>query len=819
MSDKNPENGVIKGTPPPCKAGITEPGGFNAMLWARDASGALAFLSGAWFEFAGCPPGSDPQISWNNSVLKDDQEATIKALKAAAAKKTEFIVQYRVRRRDGIYRWIVDSGAPRYDEYGEFCGYTGSCVDVTELKTSDSLLEDYAENLERMIQDRVCALHEKENQLKYFLDSLPDMAWIKDHNGAYLMVNSAFASFYGMPKESFAGKTAFDVLPESEARMEAEEDVRVALEGATITREMKHEKAGGQTIYFEVLKRPIYNHVDEIMGNTGIARDITERKRAEIILKNANEELERQVAERTVKLNREKNMIELFYNLVPSGVFTTDFNCIVSSWNKSAELITGFSESEVVGKTCPFKIDGLCLGKPINLSALAGKLFVVKEGEFTRKDGRTIYVIKKTTAIRDDEGKITGRIENFEDITERRKVEQQILNAHSEAERANRMKSEFLANMSHEIRTPLNSIIGFSDMLFATSLTEEQMDCLGHIKTSGQTLLSLINDILDFSKIEAGRLELERVEFDLNRVIYEVAGIVTPLLEAKKIMIGLPNTWALKNQLMGDPGRIRQVILNFTTNAIKFSDGRDIDIFFELVSETQSDAVFTLGVKDRGIGIAPEKLDQIFSPFVQADSSTTRRFGGTGLGLAISNQLVKMMGGEKIFVESRPGEGSRFYFTLRLKKGCLIAGTALNRPETKLKETGEAAQKRRARILLAEDSSANAALMTKLMRLLGHDMTIAENGLKAVEAVRRSKFDLVFMDVQMPEMDGIEATRKIRETDASIPIVAMTASAMKDDVDACLAAGMNGYTSKPINVTEIGALIKKFTEEAAALEL
>ncbi len=815
MSEKFPQNDDIKKKPASDKLRIPEPVGFHAMLWARDASGTIAFLSDAWFEFAGLPPDSDPQVCWNNSLLKEDQDAALKALKAAEAQKTEFTVQYRLRRRDGLYRWIADSGAPRYDEYGEFCGYTGSCVDITDLKASDSLLEDYTENLEQMIQERVYALHEKENQLKYFLDSLPDAAWIKDHNGTYLLVNSAFASFYGMPEESFPGKTAFDILPETEARTEAEEDVLVALEGATINHEKKFEMTGGRTVYLEILKRPIYNHVEEIMGIAGIARDITERKRAEIILKNANEELERQVAERTVKLNREKSMIELFYNLVPSGVFTSDGNCVITSWNHRAEDITGCAASETIGKTCPF-IRRQCFGKPVNLDELRESQFVVKEGEWIRPDGKPVYLLKKTTAVRDESGAITGRIESFEDITERREAERSIQASRIEAERANRMKSEFLANMSHEIRTPMNSIIGFADMLFAMNLTNEQMDCLSYIKTSSQTLLALINDILDFSKIEAGKLEIESVEFELNRVLYEVAGIITPLLDAKKLKVDIANTFDLKHHLIGDPNRIRQIILNFATNAIKFSKENDIKILFELVSETDTEAAIMLGVEDRGIGIAPEKLGQIFLPFVQSDSSTTRRFGGTGLGLAISNQLAKLMGAEKIFVESRIGCGSKFYFTLKLKKGSEIKGAPVNRPSIKLKDPA-APKKLRAKVLLAEDSHANIALMTKLMKILGHDVSVAENGIVALEAARRERFDLIFMDVQMPEMDGIEATRRIREFDGEIPIVAMTAGAMKDDLESCLAAGMNAYLSKPINVAEIeGVIIKALSSRMDA---
>lgn len=802
--DPKAVNSSDKASPPFC-------GAVHAMLWTRDREGALIFLNSEWFEYAGCPEDASPARCWTRAVHEEDLEGTLGLIKSAFAQKSEFTVQYRLRRHDGQYRWLADCGAPRYDANGEFDGYTGSCLDIHDLKTGESKLENYTEDLELMIQDRIYALHTKENQLKYFIESLPEMAWIKDHNGAYLLVNSACADFIGTNAADIIGKTDFDLLPEALARKHTEEDISVILEGRHLNYEQTAEKAGGGTIHLEIIKRPVYNHVDEIIGLAGVARDITDRKKAEAILKDANLELERQVAERTRNLNREKDMIELFYNLVPSGVFTCNVNCVITSWNKSAEIITGLQAPDVVGKSCPF-IRLNCFDRPITLEELSGNQFIVKEGECVTEDGRKIYLLKKTTALRDETGVIAGMIESFEDITKRRDTEKEILKAQTEAERANKMKSDFLANMSHEIRTPMNSIIGFADMLFNTKLTDEQNDCLGYIKTSSQTLLSLINDILDFSKIEAGKLEIESLEFDLNRVLYEVAGIITPLLDAKKLRVDIANTFALKHYLIGDPNRIRQVILNFATNAIKFSRDGDIKILFELVCETESDATFTLGIEDRGIGIAPEKIEHIFSPFVQADSSTTRRFGGTGLGLAISNQLVKLMGAEKIFAESRVGFGSKFYFTLKLKKGAVIKGAPVNRPSIKLKEA-DAREKFRAKVLLAEDSPANTALMAKLMKILGHDITIAGNGLLAVEAACKEKFDLIFMDVQMPEMDGIEATRKIREAGVETPIVAMTAAALKDDIDSCLSAGMNAYTSKPINVAEIQGLIQKYAED------
>ncbi|OQA77223.1 MAG: Autoinducer 2 sensor kinase/phosphatase LuxQ [bacterium ADurb.Bin243] len=777
------------------------------MVWTCDTSANRNFFNRRWLEFTGRPLDAELESGWTESIHKDDSKEALRLIRAAFAQKSDFTVQYRLKRHDGQYRWIVDRGTPLYGGDGNFTGYMGSCIDIHDIKLNELKLEDYTEDLELLIQNRMYELHEKENQLKYFIESLPSIAWIKDKNGFYLLVNSAFSDFTARPKNEIIGKTDFEIYPPEDAKEHTTEDRGVISGRVALIYEKSSKYRNGSTAYLEIIKKPIFNHIDEVIGLAGIARDITERKKAETFLKNANEELEKLVTERTQNLNREKNMIELFYNLVPSGVFTSGNDCIVTSWNKSAEAITGYPAEEIVGKTCPF----FCGERHTNSEEITKKLcenqYVIKEGEFKTKDGRIIYILKKTGAIKDENGNITGKIESFEDITERRNAENEIKKARMEAERANRMKSDFLANMSHEIRTPMNSIIGFSDMMYNTKLDENQLDCLSHIKTSGQALLSLINDILDFSKIEAGKLEIENIEFDPARILYEVVGIVMPMLNAKKLDVDIGNTYELKHMLIGDSNRLRQVLLNFATNAIKFSASGKIRIIFEKNSETETEAAVTFGVSDEGIGIAREKLEQIFSPFVQADSSTTRRFGGTGLGLAISNQLVKLMGAEKIFVESRPGRGSKFFFKLNLKKGSLIKGGGAYAPAVKI---GGGNVKKSRKILLAEDSPPSIALMLKLLKMLGHEVSVAEDGACAVRAARAEKFDIIFMDVQMPELDGISATLKIREFDRATPIVAMTASAMKDDIDSYLQAGMAACISKPINVSEIEGVINKY---------
>ncbi|HYV57771.1 MAG TPA: PAS domain S-box protein, partial [Candidatus Nitrosopolaris sp.] len=446
-------------------------------------------------------------------------------------------------------------------------------------------------------------------------------------------------------------------------------------------------------------------------------------------------------------------------------------------------------------------------------------------------DGSWRVVEATATSLLEDDGGVEGIVFNTRDITERKRVEIELQEARDQALEGSRLKSEFLANMSHEIRTPMNGVIGMLDLLRETELSTEQREYAEIARSSAHALLALLSDILDFSKIEAGKLEISAVPFPLRDTLHET---LRPLaLQARRKGLELSHHVAhdVPDRIVGDPGRLRQIIVNLVGNAIKFTPHGEIVVRIELDGATGLHG----SVADTGIGIPPDKHALIFEAFTQADGSTTRAYGGTGLGLAICGRLVALMGG-RIWVESEVEKGSTFHFTMRTslsEEGTSATGVGDADPALAALDRARAASARFTSVLLAtapaptprtvlvaDDSPVNRAFIVRLLEKRGHRVITVDDGRQAVAAVARERFDVVLMDVQMPVMDGLQATMAMRRREEEggerVRIVALTAHDQPSDAERCRAAGVDAHLTKPPSVEELLQIVEDAPTAAAS---
>jgi len=677
-------------------------------------------------------------------------------------------------------------------------------------------------------KDAEAALAEAADRYRRMLSTTSDAFWLVEvPSGRILEVNEAAVAMLGYSAEQLLGMRVSDISVESTAV--ALRSARILATGGTVS-ETRHRARDGRIVEVEVSTMPDA----EAKRMYTFIRDITERKQAELAVRDLNEQLERRVDERTAELaarTQELSVAEerlrLALEATSDGLWDwniqTGENYCSPSYFRMLHLEP--AQFEPTTQSC-----WLALLHPEDRDRAPRdameKLSTVGHYELEFRmctgEGEYRWILSRGTLVeRAPDGSPLRAIGTHQDITERKLAEREIreLNATLEnkvQERtaqlavASKAKSEFLANMSHEIRTPLNAILGLTQLMERGELAPEQRDLLVKITDAGESLLRLLNDVLDLSKVEAGQLKLEQQSFEIGRVMRRLENLLAPGARERGLRFEVHPPETGLGRLLGDPFRLGQVLSNLAGNAIKFTQQGSVVVSVSVVSQTARSVRLRFQIEDTGIGISPEVMTRLFNPFTQADASTTRRFGGTGLGLSISKRLVEMMQGQ-MGVTSQEGEGSLFWFELTLERVQERSEPLAARISP---ASGKVARLPGLRVLAVDDNRINRFMLERLLKEEGAAVTSRVDGQQAVQTLSAdpNEWDVVLMDIQMPVMDGLAATRALRENPvtAGIPVIALTAGALPEERDAALAAGMNAFLTKPLNMEQLLVVLQPY---------
>jgi two-component system sensor histidine kinase/response regulator len=665
----------------------------------------------------------------------------------------------------------------------------------------------------------------KAEQLSLILNCVEAFIFLKDREFKYQFANQKTADLFGKTPEEMIGLTDFDLLPEEEARILRRQDETILRTGQKYEDDdIELLKTSEKIFSFRTIKTALRSESGEIFGICGIAADVTLRRKTEDHLQEYKKKLEKIASEKSDELDQKTELLRLSEERYSHAIEAASDG--IWDWDiKGGRLYVNSTYAQMLGYSSPTEISPIAADWPQYLHPDDAP-WVFKEAQRQLKDqghyefefrlrcrdGSYKWILSRAkTVLKDSLGTPLRAVGTHVDLTPRKQLEIELRQAKDAAESSAQLKSLFLANISHEIRTPLNAIIGMAHAGMKSASDEKGRTQLKKILSSGQILLSLVNDVLDFSKMESGKLELEQVPFDLQQLLANLDNLVSDLVSSKGLRFSIQITSEVPRRLVGDPVRVLQVLLNYVSNAIKFTDQGSVHLEVSSPSESTDEAFLKFSVVDTGVGITADQGRALFQSFQQGDPSTTRHYGGTGLGLAIAKRLAELMLGEVGFT-SEPGLGSTFWFTARLQKDLLQNSPPPHVMRQAQKGCPLLAARSPARILLVEDNDINQEVIISYLEDLGAEFQTATNGLAALELLEKRRFDLILMDVQMPVMDGIRTCQIIRSNSdwKAIPILALTASAMSGDRERCLTAGMNDYVPKPIDPDELTRKVTSF---------
>lgn len=621
------------------------------------------------------------------------------------------------------------------------------------------------------------------------LFNTPDFVYVIDKDKRFRYANNALLTMWGRTAENSVGKNLLELGYEPwHAEMHEREIDEVFATKKSIKGDVPFHGTHGRRIY-EYIFSPIFTENGSVEAIAGSTRDVTDRRKIEESLR-FSEQRFRQLAQ-----------------ALPNQVWTSRPDGTLDWFNESVFEYSGMGFDDLADDKWAQIVhpDDARRIAPVWAESLRTGTAYETKFRVRRRDGVYRWHIVRALPNKNEDGEVLNWIGTNTDI------EGQVQAAEA-SEAANVAKTEFLATMSHEIRTPMNAIMGLSNILaMSKPLTDKQRQFISTLQTSADSMLALINDLLDISKIEARSVELEQIPFSINRIMQEVASMMAVRVREKDLTFTAEDDCVKSRIFVGDPTRIRQIILNLCSNAIKFTDQGNVHVAVTTQPSNQPETEqITITVKDTGIGIAPEKMDKIFQKFVQADNSINRKYGGSGLGLTITKTLAEIMGGS-ITAESEPGRGSLFKVVIPLRLAEVQVSEADSSVDDVIEDAVDVSVK--PRLLLVEDYEPNILVATTLLQLYGYEVEVATNGLTAFEMVKAGNYASVLMDVQMHGMNGLDATRLIRAYEKAntlphLPIIGITAHALSGDRERCLGSGMDDYVAKPYNPDELNGKIR-----------